>query len=91
MVASMQAITRIDAIETRAATLNVSLWELCRRTGWAYSTLRRWRKGEASPTERTVSQRLGALERELDGIETKLREAVSDPPTSSVGAPRRVA
>ncbi|HRN83259.1 MAG TPA: hypothetical protein PK857_00445 [Hyphomicrobium sp.] len=73
----MQLIRRIDAIETRASKLSLSLCEVCRGAGEQYSTVWRWRRPGANPQHNTVERVLSALERHLDKQERHLRRALA--------------
>ena len=61
----MQHVIRIREIERQAKQLNISLLDLCRRSGVSYSSVRRWERG-------TVEPKVGTLERELSALNAGL-------------------
>lgn len=87
----MQYRDRIEAIEARAARLNLTLWRLCRDAGVDYSTLHRWKSDETSPNVATLERVLGQLERMLDELEDKMRKALGVPPVADAASPRPAA
>lgn len=70
----MQATNRIDAIERRAAGLNLSLWRVAKLAGVEYSNLSRWRRGEASPTMHLYDDVMTSLEGKLTELEACMLE-----------------
>lgn len=71
MVATMQSTDRINAIEQRAADINLSLWRVSQLAGVEYQTLWRWRQGRNSP-------RLDLFERTMARLEAKVCEIELD-------------
>lgn len=53
----------LDKIEARAARLNVKLSAVVAEAGVDYSTWWRWRKGETSPTVKTLMQVQAVLDK----------------------------
>lgn len=53
----------LDKIEARAARLNVKLSAVVDEAGVDYSTWWRWRKGETSPTVKTLMQVQAVLDK----------------------------
>lgn len=53
----------LDKIEERAARLNVKLSAVVAEAGVDYSTWWRWRKGETSPTVKTLMQVQAVLDK----------------------------
>lgn len=73
----MQFQRRIDAIEKRALTLNLSLPEICADAEVEYSTIWRWRQVNANPMQKTLERLLGALEGQLDKKEKLVRRRLN--------------
>ncbi len=74
----MQFLDRINAIEQRAARVNLSLWQLCRDAGVDYSIIHRWKNSEMSPNVATLDRHLGRLEEKLAEIETKILRELTE-------------
>lgn len=72
----MQHLERIEAIERRADTLNLSLWEVCRRAHLDYSRIARWRKKQNTPLVTTLDTYLSRLEAEMTAIERETLAAL---------------
>ena len=68
----MDYLTRIDAIETRAQGLNMTLHELCRKSEVAYHGINRWRSGDVNPTVRVLERDLSQLEKALEQEELRI-------------------
>ena len=82
----MQYKDRIDALSDRAVAIHMSLWLVCRRAHVDYSTVYRWREGRTSPNVDSLDRVLGAIDRELQGLEKALVDHVH-----AAGAPRPAA
>lgn len=73
----MQFMDRINAIETRARTINSSLPKLCRESGVDVTRLHRWKTGENSPTLKKLEECLGKLERAVSAEEDRILRELS--------------
>ncbi len=82
----MQVVDRISALERRAATLNLTLWRVCRLADVDYGNVSRWKRGLVSPTVRTLDVSLGAVEAKMDELEQEMIAALSE--RSSACPPR---
>lgn len=79
----MQFHDRINAIETRASVVNMSLFQLCRVAKVDYTRVYRWKTGENSPTVHVLEKHLGALEGTLCEVEERILKALSPQGTSA--------
>jgi hypothetical protein len=84
----MQFHDRINAIETRAQRINLSLWELCQLTkGVQWTTVSRWRSDDANPKAKKLEEVLGKLETMLSTLESEMiRRLTERPPATNARA-----
>lgn len=82
----MEYRERIDAVEARAQVINLTLHAICRRAGVNASNVLRWRSGAVSPTERTLSRDVTALEVAVAEAEQDVLDRLAGAQSSCGGA-----
>jgi hypothetical protein len=65
----MQVHDRIGALNDRAASLNLSLWRVCKSAGIDYSTVSRWRNSDCNPTILRFAEITQKIEQQLEKLE----------------------
>jgi hypothetical protein len=65
----MQIHDRINALNDRAAVLNLSLWRVCKLAGVDYGTVSRWRNNECNPTINRFSEFTTKVESQIESLE----------------------
>lgn len=65
----MQVHDRIGALNARAASLNLSLWRVCKSAGIDYSTVARWRNSDCNPTILRFAEITQKIEQQIEKLE----------------------
>lgn len=80
---SMQHLNRINAIVSRARTLNLSLRVVCLGAGVEYSTVWRWQQGRSSPVMSHFAETTATLEAHLAALEKTTHAALQQRKTGT--------
>lgn len=73
----MQVSDHISALERRAATLNLTLWRVCKLAGVDYSNISRWQSGKSSPTVKKLESSVSAIDAKLTELEGEMLGALT--------------
>lgn len=70
---AIQPLGRLRAAVARWEGLNLTLFELCRRSGARYGTVQRWLRGEQEPAVSRYEETVAAFEAAIASEEARLR------------------